>query len=47
LNWSLIKTQGDQIVDKPLWQLEGKDFFTKELDAALLKGEVDSGDPLL
>lgn len=36
-----IKTQGDQIQDKPLWQLEGKDFFTKELDAALLKEEVD------
>ena len=25
----LIQTQGDQITDKPLWQLEGKDFFTK------------------
>lgn len=37
----IIKTQGDQIVDKPLWQLEGKDFFTKELDAALIKGEID------
>lgn len=37
----LIKTQGDQITDKPLWQLEGKDFFTKELDAALLRGDVD------
>jgi len=37
----LIKTQGDQITNKPLWQLEGKDFFTKELDDALLKGEVD------
>ncbi|MBY0518001.1 MAG: hydroxymethylbilane synthase [Bacteriovoracaceae bacterium] len=37
----LIKTQGDQIVDKPLWQLEGKDFFTKELDEALLNGTVD------
>jgi hydroxymethylbilane synthase len=36
-----MKTQGDQIVDRPLWQLEGKDFFTKELDAALLQGEVD------
>lgn len=36
-----IKTQGDQIVDKPLWQLEGKDFFTKELDEQLLKGEID------
>lgn len=37
----LIKTQGDQITNKPLWQLEGKDFFTKELDEALLAGEVD------
>lgn len=37
----LIKTQGDQIVDRPLWQLEGKDFFTKELDEALLSGQVD------
>ena len=36
-----IKTQGDQIQDKPLWQLDGKDFFTKELDTALLKNEVD------
>jgi hydroxymethylbilane synthase len=37
----LIKTQGDQITNKPLWQLEGKDFFTKELDEALLNNEVD------
>jgi len=37
----VIKTQGDQIVDKPLWQLEGKDFFTKELDEALISREVD------
>lgn len=37
----LIKTQGDQITNKPLWQLEGKDFFTKELDEALLGGSVD------
>ncbi len=37
----LIKTQGDEITSKPLWQLEGKDFFTKELDEALLKEEVD------
>lgn len=37
----VIKTQGDQIVDKPLWQLEGKDFFTKELDAELLEGKID------
>jgi hydroxymethylbilane synthase len=37
----IIKTQGDQIQDKALWQLEGKDFFTKELDEALLNKEVD------
>lgn len=37
----LIKTQGDQITNKPLWQLEGKDFFTKELDEALLADQVD------
>lgn len=37
----LIKTQGDEITNVPLWQLDGKDFFTKELDTALLKGEVD------
>lgn len=36
-----IKTQGDEITSKPLWQLEGKDFFTKELDEALLRGDVD------
>ncbi len=37
----LIKTQGDEVTNKPLWQLDGKDFFTKELDEALLKGDVD------
>ncbi len=37
----ILKTQGDQITNAPLWQLEGKDFFTKELDEALLAKEVD------
>ncbi len=36
-----IKTQGDVQTDKPLWQYDGKDFFTKELDEALLKKEID------
>ena len=31
----IIKTQGDMDTSKPLWQMEGKDFFTKELDHAL------------
>lgn len=37
----IITTQGDQVTDKALWQLEGKDFFTKELDLALLNKEID------
>lgn len=37
----VIKTQGDLITNAPLWQLDGKDFFTKELDEALLSGNVD------
>jgi hydroxymethylbilane synthase len=37
----IIKTQGDQITDKPLWQLEGNNFFTKELDDALISDKVD------
>ncbi len=37
----VIKTQGDQITNKPLWQLEGKDFFTKELDSSLLEKSID------
>lgn len=36
-----ISTQGDQQTEKPLWQMDGKDFFTKELDTALLNNEVD------
>jgi|GEM_PF-466169 len=37
----IISTQGDENTQAPLWQLDGKDFFTKELDAALLNNEVD------
>ena len=37
----VIKTQGDLITNAPLWQLDGKDFFTKELDEALLSSKVD------
>lgn len=36
-----IETRGDVILDKPLSQIEGKEFFTAELDRALLSGEVD------
>lgn len=37
----IIKTQGDLNTSVPLWQMEGKDFFTKELDEALLGKKVD------
>jgi hydroxymethylbilane synthase len=37
----VIKTEGDENTSLPLWQLDGKDFFTKELDAALLTKKVD------
>lgn len=37
----IIKTQGDIIQDVSLDKLEGKGFFTKELEEALLKKEID------
>ena len=36
-----IDTRGDRITDQPLSQVEGKEFFSAEIDAALLAGEVD------
>ena len=36
-----IETRGDVILDKPLSQIEGKEFFTAELDHALMRGDVD------
>ncbi|MBC7396081.1 MAG: hydroxymethylbilane synthase [Bdellovibrionales bacterium] len=36
-----IETKGDVILDKPLSQVEGKEFFTAELDLALIRGDVD------
>lgn len=37
----IIKTQGDQIQHLSLDKLEGKGFFTKEIEDALLKNEID------
>jgi hydroxymethylbilane synthase len=37
----IIKTSGDIIADKPLHDAGGKGLFTKELELALLAGEVD------
>ncbi|MCK5884365.1 MAG: hydroxymethylbilane synthase [Bacteriovoracaceae bacterium] len=36
-----MKTTGDLDTSRPLWQMDGKNFFTKELDVALTEGKVD------
>lgn len=37
----IIKTQGDKIQDLPFDKMEGKGFFTKEIEDSLLKKEID------
>ena len=37
----IIQTQGDRVVDRPLRELEGRGYFTKEIEEALLSGEID------
>src|SRR4051794_8367219 len=37
----IIKTSADAILDKPLTDLGGKGLFTKELEQALLRNEID------
>jgi hydroxymethylbilane synthase len=37
----IIKTRGDAEVDRPLHELEGKGFFTKEIEDALLERRID------
>ncbi len=37
----VIATRGDAEVDRPLHQLEGKGFFTHEIEEALLGGRID------
>lgn len=36
-----IKTTGDKILDSPLSQIGGKGLFVKEIEEALLNGEID------
>lgn len=37
----VIKTSGDRLVDTPIRALGGKGVFTKEIEEALLRGEID------
>ncbi|MFI5381743.1 MAG: hydroxymethylbilane synthase [Tepidisphaerales bacterium] len=37
----IVKTTGDQVTDKPLHEFGGKGLFTKELEQALIRGEID------
>jgi len=37
----IVKTRGDADVDRSLHELEGKGFFTKEIEEALLAGRID------
>ncbi|HMV66907.1 MAG TPA: hydroxymethylbilane synthase, partial [Myxococcota bacterium] len=37
----IIRTRGDEITDRPLGQVGGKGLFTKEIEDAMLRGEVD------
>jgi hydroxymethylbilane synthase len=37
----VIKTTGDQVLDRPLSEVGGKGLFTKEIEAALLDGGID------
>src|SRR5580765_8211605 len=36
-----IKTSGDKILDVPLAKVGGKGLFVKEIEEALLRGEID------
>jgi len=37
----IIRTTGDRVLDAPLTQIGGKGLFTKEIEEALLSGEID------
>ena len=37
----IIKTKGDKILDSPLSKIGGKGLFVKEIEEALLKGEIN------
>lgn len=41
VEWVWITTSGDRVVDRPLAEIGGKGLFIKEIEHALLAGEID------
>jgi hydroxymethylbilane synthase len=41
IDLNVITTSGDRIKDKPLRDFGGKGLFTKEIDEALVRGDID------
>ena len=41
INMEIIKTTGDKIQDSQLYNIDAKGIFTRELDTAVLNGDVD------
>lgn len=41
IEWVWITTSGDRFVDRPLAEIGGKGLFIKEIEAALLDGQID------
>ncbi len=37
----VIKTTGDRVLDRPLKEIGGKGLFTREIEDAMLKGDID------
>ncbi|WP_294619019.1 hydroxymethylbilane synthase [uncultured Roseovarius sp.] len=37
----VIKTTGDKVIDRPLKEIGGKGLFTREIEDAMLKGDID------
>ena len=37
----VIRTTGDRVIDRPLKEIGGKGLFTKEIEEAMLAGEID------
>ncbi|MBU0510030.1 hydroxymethylbilane synthase [bacterium] len=38
---TVIETTGDRVTDRPLREIEGRGYFTKEIEEALLNGAID------